>query len=451
MGYGRYVVVRGLNALLVLFIAILITVSVFSVLERVQYEEEARQKLMLEMMGTRIPPAYEYPPPISKAFDTPVNGSLKDLFSIETAKIDRINVTIVNINCPSLNISLLTYAKKELYYNTTINSGSNKTVHPKNIIDIIIVESPQPGCRVNITVKYRKDITDQKLQEIMKKRWDAYVKQYGLDVPLYIKVFSWVYRSLILDFGDARESYPAYGNTKNVRALILTALARTALLFTTAEIIALIIGILLGLLAAYKRGGIFDRFLSVFALTTNSIPMYWLGMILILFFSYTLGIFPPRSWEYVPEHVKANTSALIAWYLHHMALPLITIVFVAFGGIAWYARNIALSTFQEDFIMVAWAKGLPEKTVLYKHVLRAISPPIVTMSLFSVVSSFFGAIISEVVFQWPGMGRLYYSALSNTDTPVVLGVTYLTIMVTVLTKYILDLIYGFLDPRIKTA
>lgn len=348
MGYGRYVVVRGLNALLVLFVAILITVSVFSVLETQQLEARAREELQNILRGMKI-----------------------------------------------------------------------------------------------------KD--EEEMRRIAQKLWESLVERYGLNEPLYIKVFKWMYRSLILDFGEARQAYPAYGNTKDVRSMILTALARTALLFTTAELIALAIGILLGLFAAYRRGGFLDRFLSVFALTTNSIPMYWLGMILILFFAYTLNIFPPRSWEYVPEDVKTNTFLLFTWYLHHMALPLITIIFVAFGGLAWYTRNIALGTFQEDFIMVAWAKGLPEKTVLYKHVLRAISPPITTMSLFAIVNSFFGAIISEVVFQWPGMGRLYYSALSNTDTPVVLGVTYLSIILIVLTKYILDLIYGFLDPRIKTA
>jgi len=277
------------------------------------------------------------------------------------------------------------------------------------------------------------------------------IKVYGLDQPLYIRAFKYLARALTLDFGEARQRYPAYGATADVRSILLTALGRTVLLFTTAQIIVIVIGIFLGLYAAYKSGSIFDRFLSVFALVTYSMPMYWLGMLMILLFAYELGIFPSRSWEYVPEDVKASPFSLFVWYLWHMALPLMTIILVSFGGLAWIVRNIAISTMQEDFVMVAHAKGLRSRDVLYKHVLRAISPPVVTMSAFAIIGSFFGAIISEVVFQWPGMGRLYYTALQNSDTPVVMGVTYLSIMLIVATKFLLDIIYGFLDPRIRVS
>ncbi len=291
--------------------------------------------------------------------------------------------------------------------------------------------------------------------EEAQKRVEEYrqwlIKAYGLDQPLYVRAFRYLWRALLLDFGEARQRYPAYGATADVRSILLTALGRTILLFTTAQLVVIVIGILLGLYAAYRAGSVFDRFLSVFALVTYSMPMYWVGMLMILFFAYDLGIFPSRSWEYIPESVKANPFSLFTWYLWHMALPLITIILVGFGGLAWTVRNIAISTMQEDFVMVAHAKGLSSKDVLYKHVLRAISPPVVTMSAFSLISSFFGAIISEVVFQWPGMGRLYYTALQNSDTPVVMGVTYLSIMLIVITKFLLDIIYGFLDPRIKVS
>ncbi|HIQ03556.1 MAG TPA: ABC transporter permease [Desulfurococcales archaeon] len=349
MGYGRYVVTRGLNALLVLLVALLISVFIFSALEIQELETRAYEELQNYARGLKgLPP------------------------------------------------------------------------------------------------------------EEMKKRIEEYREylfnvKYKLNEPLYIKAFRWMIRALTLDFGEARQRYPAYGATADVRSILLVALGRTALLFTTAYIIAVAIGIMVGLFAAYKRGGIFDRSLSVLALTTYSMPMYWLGMLLILFFAYTLKIFPSAAWEYIPESVKANLGSLILWYLHHMTLPLITIIFVAFGGLAWYARNIALSAFQEDFVMMAQAKGLPDRDILFKHVLRVISPPITTMSTFTIIFSFFGAIISEIVFQWPGMGRLYYTALANSDTPVVTGITYLSIMLIVITKYILDLIYGLLDPRIKTA
>ncbi len=448
MGYGRYVVVRFLNALLVLFIAILITVSVFSILERVQYEAQARNELMISLRGMKITPEYRTHL-VNKTLEIPTNETLNKLFEISAGKITDILINVTN-NCDNpINVSLINSLGKT-YRTVLINPGKTASIKANSIYDRIVITGTS-GCTIDVHAKIVEDVTQQKLERIMNQKWQVLVKKYGLDQPLYVRIVNWTIRTLTLDFGEARQSYTAFGTTKSVKAMILVAIGRTALLFTTAEIIAVAIGLILGLYAAYRRGGIFDRFLSVFALTTNSIPMYWLGMILILIFSYNLGWFPPRSWETIPDEVKASPFLLFTWYLHHMALPLMTIVFVAFGSLAWYTRNIALSTFQEDFVMVAWAKGLPEKRVLLKHVLRAISPPIVTMSTFAIVFSFFGAIISEVVFQWPGMGRLYYSALQNTDTPVVMGITYLSIMVTVFTKFVLDLIYGLLDPRVKTA
>ncbi len=448
MGYGRYVVVRFLNALLVLFIAILISVSIFSVLERVQYEAQARNELMMTLRGMKITPEYRTYT-LNKTLETPLNDTVKNALGIKGGKIKSITVNITN-DCSDTITITLRKVTGQVYKKISVDPGKSITLNIGSPTDRIEITGAT-GCTIGANVKYVEDVTQQKLNRIMDQKWQQLVKKYGLDQPLYVRIANWTIRTLTLDFGEARQAYPAYGKTKNVRSMILLAIGRTALLFTTAEIIAVAIGLILGLYAAYRRGGIFDRSLSVFALTTNSIPMYWLGMILILLFAYTLGWFPPRSWEAIPEDVKASPLSLFIWYLHHMALPLFTIVFVAFGSLAWYTRNIALSTFQEDFIMVAWAKGLPSKRVLMKHVLRAISPPIVTMSTFAIVFSFFGAIISEVVFQWPGMGRLYYSALSNTDTPVVMAVTYLSIMVAVFTKFVLDLIYGFLDPRVKTA
>ena len=105
---------------------------------------------------------------------------------------------------------------------------------------------------------------------------------------------------------------------------------------------------------------------------------------------------------------------------------------------------------QEDFVTTARAKGVPERKVIYGHVLRAASPPIVTMSAFGIIGSFFGAIISETVFQWPGMGQLYWTAINVNDTSVVMAVTYASVFLIILVKFTLDLIYGILDPRVKT-
>lgn len=274
---------------------------------------------------------------------------------------------------------------------------------------------------------------------------------YGLNQPLIIRILNATWSTLTLSLGDARLSYPQFGHTRDVKTVILHAMARTALLFTTAQIIVIAIGLLLGLQAARRVGGILDRFISFIAMLSASMPMFWLGMVMIWVFHYVLGLFPPVAWEYIPEEIKANPLSLFTWYVHHMAIPLLTIVIVGFGSIAWITRNIAIGTLQEDFIYTARAKGVPENRVIYGHLLRAISPPITTMSALSIITSLFGAIISEQVFQWPGMGRLYYTALYNGDTKIVIADTFMFVLLFVVVKFILDATYGLLDPRIKAS
>ena len=259
------------------------------------------------------------------------------------------------------------------------------------------------------------------------------------------------WNTLILNLGEARLSYPQFGHTRDVRTVILHAMSRTALLFTTAQLIVIAMGLFLGLQAARRVGGALDRSISFVAMLSASMPMFWLGMLMIWAFHYVLDLFPAVAWEYIPTEVKENPFSLFVWYLHHMTIPLVTIILVSFGGIAWITRNIAISTLQEDFIYTARAKGVPENRVIYGHLLKAISPPVTTMSGLAIVNSLFGAIISEQVFQWPGMGRLYYTALFNGDTKIVIGVTFMFVLLFVIVKFVLDATYGILDPRIRAS
>jgi peptide/nickel transport system permease protein len=151
------------------------------------------------------------------------------------------------------------------------------------------------------------------------------------------------------------------------------------------------------------------------------------------------------------EIVFTGSIAFIIDLLWHMALPLATVVFVSFGAWTYITRNIVVGTLQEDFVMAARAKGLPERKIIYGHVLRSASPPIVTMSILSLIGSLGGAIITESVFTWPGMGRLYWIALQQGDLRVLLGLTFITTFIFVVAMVLVDLVYGFLDPRVKVG
>jgi peptide/nickel transport system permease protein len=252
---------------------------------------------------------------------------------------------------------------------------------------------------------------------------------------------------MTFNFGKAITLRSASGSAQVIN-IILEALPRTILLFTTATIINIIIGIYLGMKAASRLGSFLDRSISTLAMFTYSLPMWWTGMLFILYFSYMLKIFPSAGMVSTPPPEGFDYYIDVLW---HMALPLITIVFVNFGGWAYATRSIVTNVMTEDFVTTAKAKGVPERNILYGHVLRTASPPIVTSMVLSLLGSLSGAIITEAVFSWPGIGRLYWMAISSGDMPVVLGLVYVTTFLYVFAVLILDLTYGFLDPRVKVG
>ena len=314
------------------------------------------------------------------------------------------------------------------------------------IQEIVASKLQQMGARL-------ANLTEKEIEQLRETLFKRELEKRGLLEPLPIRVLRYAWKTFTFNFDPAtRGKYSIFTGTEtdDTRLIVLLAMANTAMLFTTAELIALAIGIFLGLQAARKIGSILDRGISLIAMLSASLPMWWVGILMIYIFSYVIPIFPSVAREHVPEEVLADPFKYFVWTIHHLTLPLITIVLVSFGGIAWISRNIVIGVMQEDFVTTARAKGVPERKVVYGHVLRAASPPIVTMSAFGTIGSFFGAIISETVFQWPGMGQLYWTAINVNDTAVVMAVTYASVFLIILVKFSLDLIYGILDPRVKT-
>jgi len=277
------------------------------------------------------------------------------------------------------------------------------------------------------------------------------IEQYGLNKPFYIRVFYRVRDIMLLDLGHTMNPSLSQTGRTEVSAIIMEALPRTIILFTTGQIVIILLGLLLGLKAAQKAESLTDRVVGFASMVSYSLPMWWLGMIMIFVFSYEFRLFPSSSLDALAKGNLATPLGALKAYATAIALPLITLIIVGFGSWAYLTRNIVLSTLQEDFVMAARAKGLPERKVIYGHVLRAASPPIVTMSIISLLNSLGGAMISEAVFTWPGMGRLYYIALQQGDVPVLLGLTFVTTFLYVFSMVLVDLIYGLLDPRVRVG
>jgi len=189
---------------------------------------------------------------------------------------------------------------------------------------------------------------------------------------------------------------------------------------------------------------------TVASVTTNVVPAWIFGIFFLLFFSYGLAWFPPGGW--ISNTAPPEGSA--QWYLdigYHMILPLMALIVASFGAWAYTTRNLVLQIMDEDFVYAARARGLPEKVVLRKYVLRAASPAIVTSLALALIIGLQGAIITETIFQYEGIGQLFFEAIVSFDAPVVIGLTAIFAYMLVATVFILEVVYSYLDPRVRAA
>ena len=270
----------------------------------------------------------------------------------------------------------------------------------------------------------------------------------GLDQPWYTpqRIGLTMYKILILDFGNATFLTSDSGSTK-VSDILLEKIPKTVLLFTTATIIISIIGIFLGSLASNKINSKIDRITSSFAVISSSFPVWWIGMLMIFVFAFTYQIFPARATPIIEPTDPGYYIAL----LYHMALPLITIVLIGFGSWAYLVRNFMVGIINEDYITAKKIIGINQRKIIYRHALKNAAPPIITILALSLSGSLGGAIITEAVFDWPGMGRLYFEAITVMDLPVIIGATYILTVLFLISIFVADLLYGYFDPRIRTG
>ena len=286
--------------------------------------------------------------------------------------------------------------------------------------------------------------------------FEAYVKglidqrtaELGLDEPWHSpqRIGLAMYKILLLDFGHATFLTSDSGSS-SVADIITEKMPKTILLFTTATIIISIIGIFMGALSGSKVGSVLDRITSSFAVISSSFPVWWVGMLLIVLFAFTWQLFPARATPPVPADDPGYAAAL----LYHMALPLITIVLIGFGAWAYLVRNFMVGILQDDFIFAKKTMGIPRRRIIYGHALKNAAPPIVTILALSLSGSLGGAIITEAVFDWPGMGRLYFEAITVLDMPVIIGATYVLTAFFLASIFVADILYGYFDPRVRTG
>lgn len=309
-----------------------------------------------------------------------------------------------------------------------------------------------------VSIQIRSEITENKLlmnsfkdtkelDQFIQNRINDRIKNLGLDSPWYSpnRIALSMYKIITLDFGHATFLSSDSGSSL-VSDIILEKLPRTVLLFTTATIIISMIGIFLGAIAGSKTGSKVDKMTSSFAVISGSFPVWWIGMLMIFVFAFTLHLFPARA----TPLIAPNDPGYIPSLFYHMTLPLITIVLIGFGTWAYLVRNFMINIMQEDFVAVKKTIGISQRKIVFQSALKNVAPPIITVLALSLSGSLGGAIITEAVFDWPGMGRLYFEAINVMDLPVIIGATYVLTAFFLISIFVSDLLYGYLDPRIKT-
>jgi peptide/nickel transport system permease protein len=290
--------------------------------------------------------------------------------------------------------------------------------------------------------------TLQDRETFIKNRIDLQIRNIGLDEPWYApkRFTNTVLKVMVLDLGKSNYLTSDSGSS-SVRDIILEKMPKTILLFTTSTLIVTVIGIYLGAFVANRAGSIWDRLNSAFAVFSGSFPTWWVGMLMIFVFAFTYHFFPARATPLTPPSDPSYALDL----LYHMFLPLITIVIVSFGSWAYTVRYFVVGILGEDYIAAKRAVGISENKILYSHALKNAAPPIITVIALSLAGSFGGAITIEAVFGWPGMGSLYYEAIAFLDIPIIIGLTYISTLIFVITVFLTDIVYAYFDPRVKIS
>jgi peptide/nickel transport system permease protein len=294
--------------------------------------------------------------------------------------------------------------------------------------------------------RYR-NVSAEKLRELIEASRAAKMHQFHLDQSYAARVFWRAVDTLTFDFGRSAIMKAPNGD-REVLAIIGEAVPRTIVLFTSEIVLVTVLGIVMGLYAARKPNGMLDKSVSMITMITNGLPAWWLGMLMIMFFSYAVPIFPSGGLQSNPP---PQGFAAVLDFLWHLALPLLTLVFLNTWGTGYLIRNIVLSNLQEDYVMAARARGIRERRVLFGHILRTSLPAIMTLAILGLFSSIAGNIIVEGIFGWPGLGNLYFIAVQQNDVPVLMATLAIETLLNMGGFILLDAIYGLLDPRIKVG
>jgi peptide/nickel transport system permease protein len=268
---------------------------------------------------------------------------------------------------------------------------------------------------------------------------EALRRKFGLDDPVYVRYFRWLTAMLQGDWGYS------FVSRVDVDTLILQRLPTTLIVIGSAQILALLVALPVGIYAATRPYSVFDQIANTLAFVGFSLPTFFTGLLLILVFSIWLDWLPfvyradiaATGWQFYWEHIKQSI------------MPVTVLGLFQGASLVRYVRSAVLDVIRLDYVTTARSKGLEERVVILKHVVRNALIPVVTLIALQMPVVFGGAIVTEQIFRVPGIGSLLISSMLANDTPVIMAVTFVFACLVVLFNLIADILYGWLDPRIS--
>ena len=268
-------------------------------------------------------------------------------------------------------------------------------------------------------------------------------KLYGLDKPLYIQYFNWLKNIAKLDFG-----YSFAPDHKKVITKIKERIGITITINLISIILIFIIAIPIGVICAVNENNWIDKMLTTFVYIGYAMPSFWFALLVMIFFGIYLGWLPISG-------IKSLNHEYLSWwgklmdYTKHLILPILVSTFGGIAGLSRYVRNNMVEVLKTEFILAAKGRGLPESKIYYKHALKNVMLPVITIIGLSIPGLIGGSVIFESIFGIPGMGQLFYQSVMARDYPVIMGILTIGSFLTLIGNLIADICYSIADPRVK--
>ena len=261
---------------------------------------------------------------------------------------------------------------------------------------------------------------------------------YGLDKPLYIQFFSWIYSIIQLDFGIS------FASGEMVKNEILSRIPVTLTINIISMVLIFIISLYFGIKSALNKNSFFDKFTGQLSLLSFSMPSFYLALLLVLIFAINFEILPIAGLHSVPNDGSLDYYLDYAW---HLILPIFIIVFGGIGSLILYIRGLTLEILKSDYIFFARARGLSQKQILRYYILPNLYPPVITLLGLSLPGIIGGSVILETIFSIDGMGLLFYQSALSHDYPVIMGILIIGAFLTLIGNMIADLVLLKLNPN----